>query len=434
MEIIAAGTEIKTITGKTVIVNSLLGEGGNSQVYAADYCGKQMVFKWVDASRWGNAAQSFYLCVKGKTDSGSPGSEFIWPLDITEPDGGSFGYVMERFSNQYSELTDLLRGHTRFASFKTAVDAALNFVNACWKLHNKGYIFYNLSDANFIINPVDGSVRMTDSEEIVPSGTTLNVLGTPRYMAPEIVMGNKMPDKYSDRFSMSSILFMLICMAHPLEGKRYLADCLTPASQKKLYGTDALFIMDKTNHDNAPDPRVQKNVLVIWPCLPDYVQELFQKAFSSTAIQNPNARPTELDWINTLVRFRSEIVRCQCGNEVFTQGGLPCLCESCKKKLEIPFRLEFAQYSIPGLPDSRIYRCQLGPCYAEEALNPMGRVLAKKNDPTVLGIRNMSNRSWNAFTSVGVPRMVAPDEVIPLKDGIQFEYNGTTVIIRKNVA
>ena len=78
------------------------------------------------------------------------------------------------------------------------------------------------------------------------------------------------------------------------------------------------------------------------------------------------------------------------------------------------------------------YRCQLGPCDAEEALNPMGRVLAKKDDPTKLGIRNLSKRSWNAVTSAGVPRKVAPDEVIPLKDGIQFTINEETVTIKTN--
>lgn len=429
---LASGYKVKTLLGFSVTVNKHLGEGGQGDVYAVDYNGKQMALKWYKPNGMGKNPNAFYDNIKNNVIRRSPSDEFLWPVDITEWKDGTFGYVMGLRPQGYYEITDFMLCHVRFGSYKTIIDAALHIVTAFRKLHNAGYSYQDLNDGNFFVDPKTGKVLICDNDNVAPNKTETGILGKPRYMAPEIVMGKKMPDKLSDRFSMSIILFILFCMTHPLEGKRYLADCLTPALQEKLYGSDALFIMDKANHDNAPDPRVQKNVLVIWPCLPDYVQDLFQKAFSSTAIQNPNARPTELDWINTLVRFRSEIVRCQCGNEVFTQGGVPCRCERCKKKLEIPFRLEFAQYSIPGLPDSRIYRCQLGPCDAEEALNPMGRVLAKKDDPTKLGIRNLSKRSWNAVTSAGVPRKVAPDEVIPLKDGIQFTINEETVTIKTN--
>ena len=38
-------------------------------------------------------------------------------------------------------------------------------------------------------------------------------------------------------------------------------------------------------------------------------------------IDKPSARPKEVDWLNVLTRFRSEIVPCRCGNEIFTQQG-----------------------------------------------------------------------------------------------------------------
>lgn len=44
------------------------------------------------------------------------------------------------------------------------------------------------------------------------------MLGKARYIAPEIVLGKNMPNSYSDRFSMTVILFMLFCIDHPFEG------------------------------------------------------------------------------------------------------------------------------------------------------------------------------------------------------------------------
>ena len=46
-------------------------------------------------------------------------------------------------------------------------------------------------------------------------------------MAPEIVAGG-VPDKYSDRFSLSVILFMLFYANHPFEGAKVVAcPCMT---------------------------------------------------------------------------------------------------------------------------------------------------------------------------------------------------------------
>ena len=100
--------------------------------------------------------------------------------------------------------------------------------------------------------------------------------------------------------------------------------------------------------------------------------------------------------------------------------------------LDLPYKLEFSEYAIPGIADSRIYRCQLGTCNADEALKPMGRVMAKKDDRSVLGLKNLSDRSWNATTPSGKAKKVMPGEVIPLKDGITFTINTETIQIKSN--
>ena len=100
--------------------------------------------------------------------------------------------------------------------------------------------------------------------------------------------------------------------------------------------------------------------------------------------------------------------------------------------MNIPFRLELSQYSIPAVKDSRIYRCQLGVCDEKVALNPVAHVLEKKSSPGALGIKNKSGKRWDAITTKGVSRKVAPDEVIPMKPGITFTIEDEKITIKSN--
>lgn len=425
------GYKIQTIDGRTVTVKKKLGEGGQGAVYLVDYNGAPMALKWYKASVM-NKADLFYSNLVSNKEHGSPSKEFLWPVDVTERVDGTFGYIMALKPDGFYEVSDFMLQNVKFKSFKTIIDAALNIVSAYRLLHNAGYSYQDLNDGNFFINPNNGRVLICDNDNVAPNKTETGIVGKPRYMAPEIVQGKNMPDTNSDLFSMSVILFILFCMTHPLEGKKSLVPCLSPALQEKLYGSEALFIMDADDNSNAPHPIVHKNILMIWPLLPKYMQELFRKAFSQKALQNPNARPKELEWIQNLVRFRSEIVNCSsCGYEVFTEDGRPVQCRKCKKQVAVPFRLVFNDYAIPGVSDSRIYKCQVCICKADEALTPMGRVLAKKDNPSLLGVRNLSAKSWNAVTPSGKAKHVAPDEVVPLIDGITFEIEGATIKIEK---
>jgi hypothetical protein len=193
-------------------------------------------------------------------------------------------------------------------------------------------------------------------------------------------------------------------------------------------------MQDISHPEYGPDRNAQPNVFVFWEALPSYMKDFFLKAFSQKAISNPGARPTELNWLQCLVRFRSEILRCQCGAEVLTENGNPTTCSRCKTKLRVPFRLSFtgSNYSIPGVPDSRIYRCQLGPCNANEALSPVGRVLANKSNPSQLGIRNLTEKYWDAETPSGKDKKVLPKDVVPLKGGIKLAIESEKIIIEEN--
>lgn len=160
-------------------------------------------------------------------------------------------------------------------------------------------------------------------------------------------MGDATPNSLADRFSMAVILFILFTNTHPFKSKRYMKPALTPEDERILLGSNPLFIMDPDRQDNAPHPVAHANLLCIWPCLPDYMKQIFLQTFSQKALKKASARPKELDWLCVLTRFRSEIILCPaCGNEIFTQDGRSCKCDQCGKLLHISFRLELADYTV----------------------------------------------------------------------------------------
>lgn len=431
---LSIGSSLRTKFGKTATVKSYIAEGGQGFVYVVDYDGHDMALKWYKQTGLGKEPDEFYDNIYQNVKRGSPSKEFLWPIDITEWQNDTFGYIMGLRPDGYYELTQYMLCKCRFSSYRAAINASLQIVSAFRKLHNDGYSYQDLNDGNFFIEPKKGSVLICDNDNVAPDQTQTGILGKPRYMAPEIVMGKSMPNSYSDRFSMAVILFLIFHLTHPLEGKRYLTPGLSPELQEKLYGTEALFTMDPDDHSNEPDPYVNRNVIAVWDCLPDYMRNIFFKSFShKTMLEKPTLRPSEKEWLNALTRFRSEIATCGCGNEVFTQGGIPCKCDSCGKMLSIPFRLELRDYCIPALKDSRIYRCQIDVCNEENALDPVALVVQKKDQPGILGIRNMSGKIWNAITTKGVSRKVMPDEIIPLKDGITFTVFDHTISINQNL-
>lgn len=423
-EKLAKGTRMKTILNGEIVVDRWLAEGGQGDVYVVKYNGEEKALKWYKPSGMGEKKEAFYENLKNNVMKGAPSPEFLWPLDITEWENGVFGYVMNLRPEGYYEVSDFMLTNVRFSSYHVLVDAALQIVSAYRILHNKGYSYQDLNDGNFFINPQNGKVLICDNDNVAPDGMETGIIGKPRYMAPEIVTRKEMPNSLSDRFSMSVILFILFTLNHPLEGKRSLVPAMTPKHQEALYGNKALFIMDENDKDNAPDPIIHRNVLMIWDFLPDYMRKLFLKAFSQTALQEPGARPREVEWVKSLVRFRSDIVPCQCGNEVFVQQGKPCVCEKCQSVIKIPYNLKLQDYSMPVVAGNKLYRCQLGPCNVNEALDLIGEVISKSN---AFGLRNCSGKIWNVITPSGKAKRVMAEEGIPMKDGLKFAVDMGTI-------
>lgn len=423
-----AGKVIMTDFGTPITIEKYLASGGQGDVYIVDYNGEKKVLKWYKPQALRDE-DAFYKNLKRNVEKGSPDKAFLWPEAITEKTEGSFGYVMDLRPDGYYELSRILASEKyNFSSFKAAAEACIRIVSAFRILHNNGYSYQDLNDGNFFINPETGDVLICDNDNVAPNGTNTGILGKPRYMAPEIVVGKGkvLPNTQSDRYSLAAILFLILFTSHPLEGRRWLeAPCMTDAVAEKLYGSDPLFIYDPDNSDNAPVRNIHTSVMNRWSFMPQYLKDVFLSAFSQQGLKDPNRRVREFDWLKVLVRFRSDIVKCSCGNEVFIQNAATTPCDECGKPVVVNNTIRLPEYSITAAKGSRVYRCQLGTCDADDALNPVAVVVSGQGG--ALGIKNKTANILDALTPSGKQKQVKPDDVVPFKPGIRIEVYDKTI-------
>lgn len=428
------GTVLKTQLGLSVVIDSYIAGGGQGDVYKVTYEGKKKALKWYKPGVFKNP-EAFRKNLENNVKKGAPDKSFLWPeaVALSNDGSGSFGYIMDLRPDSYKELTYFLctSGGGGFKSFKAVVEAGIQIVSAFRLLHINGYSYQDMNSGNFFIEPETGKVLICDNDNVAPNGTSTGIVGTPQYMAPEIVVGKAKPSARTDEFSLAVVLFMLLFTGHPLEGAHWAVPCLTPDIERALYGDKALFIFDPGDSSNRPVRGVHNNVLRIWGFMPQYVKDIFIRAFSQEAINDPNRRIKELDWLKVLVRFQSDIVRCPfCRNEIFVIGASSTKCDRCGKLYEVKNKLKLYEYSVTAAKKTRIYRCQLGICNAADALNPAADVIEKNGDPNLLGLRNVTNTIVSASTPSGKVNQVKPGEIIPLKAGISVKIFGGSIDIQ----
>ena len=422
------GTELKTDGFRNIKVGKELGRGGQGIVYHVMMDGKPKALKWYHERTFGDKRKQFYENLKNNIQIGSPASCFLWPQDsVVSHDYGSFGYIMDLRPSDYVGMPKFLLKQ-KFDSFRARANAMINIVNGFRILHNKGFSYQDLNDGNFFINPHNGDVLICDNDNVSYAGYSTGVLGKSRYMAPEVVLGQKMPDKATDRFSLALLLFMLACKAHPLEGAGATPPCMTPSIEKHIYGSNPVFIYDPANTSNRPVRGVHVNAITMWPTLPDYLRGAFVRAFSKGAMTYKPAsnayeapRLIEKEWLDVLVQFRNSIVPCVCKNEEFVANG-NFVCSACGKKLPLASSIKTAHHTVPAYPGVQILRMEVENSADEQAILPIAEVIAapgKPNDPYGYGVKNISKEIWRCITTTGQQRNLQPGEVMPAKPGIK---------------
>lgn len=422
MEELKKGERVKLTIGSEAIVVKELGRGGQGIVYLVELGGQQMALKWY----LNPPSDKFYKNLEENIQKGAPSDAFLWPEYLTMKQKGSYGYIMKLRPQGYYEFGQFLLAKKQFKSFEAMCNAAMKICEGFQKLHLCGYSYQDLNDGNFFIEPQTGDVLICDNDNVMPQGDKSGIMGKARYMAPEIV-GGKAPDKYSDRYSLSVILFLLFYGNHPLEGAKVLGcPCMTEKHEKEFYGSKALFIYDEHDKSNLPVRGVHNNVIKRWPAFPKILREQFKHEFSQECLKEPQKRMIESQWQKLIQQLRDMLVICpHCMGETFVEEPQFPQCISCGKNFSIAGAFDVNKRSLLLSPGTKVY--------VDMDNTPDIKVENVAGSKYPVQLRNTTPSNWTVETPSGKLKTIAPNELVPVKEGLKITLLGNIKGIIKTI-
>lgn len=406
------------------VVGQFLGGGGQGEVYRAELAGKPVALKWYLPQAATDAQRRRLETIIRK---GAPTQKFLWPIELAEAGAApGFGYVMPMREARFKGIARLMR-HDVDPSFRALATAGFELAHSFLQLHSKGLCYRDISFGNVFLDPNSGEILICDNDNVTVDGDPVTgVLGTPRFMAPEIVMGRAVPSIQTDLYSLAVLLFYIFIVHHPLEGSRELAiHCFDLAAMKQLFGAEPLFIFDPDDRSNQPVPGRHDNALTLWPLYPRFFRVLFVRAFTEGLRDPLHGRVREGEWRAAAVRLRDSIFYCGCGSENFFDAdeASPGTCWGCGRPLQPPFRIRFQRQLVMLNHDTRLYPHHLYEQRQYDFSAPVAAVARNPQQPDVWGLTNLSNDAWTFQPSSDVaPRTVEPGRSLTLSPGLRVNF------------
>lgn len=421
------GQSVPVNIGGAAEIICKLGEGGQGAVYKVSYMKREYALKW-----YGNNIKNidkFRKNLENNIRKKAPSESFIWPEFLTVKSGGGFGYLMKLRPEGYSDFSDFLLAKVHFSSIDAIINAALNITRAFRELHRCGFSYQDLNDGNFFIDHETGDVLICDNDNVAPYGENLGIAGKCRYMAPEVVRSLKLPDIHTDRFSLSVILFRLLFIDHPLEGKRTMCPCMTEQLEHKFYGTEPVFIFDPDNDSNRPVRGVHANVLRFWDVYPQFVKDMFIRAFSHDVMCGKSPRITDSEWVNMFLKLRDCKISCPCGCETFIDiQKHSSLCANCHSEIPRPPLLKTSSYSLVMFPKNKLYENHTD-CESTNFRTVTGEVIRSSGNSAIWGLRNRSGYPWTAKMKDGTEKKIDNNEVLVITRTKSVKFRNITAEI-----
>jgi serine/threonine protein kinase len=395
-----------------------LGAGGQGEVYRATWNGKAHALKLYYQDQ---GTQEQRAALERLIHKGAPTHSFLWPLRlVVDRHEGRFGYLMALREPRFRPTEDLMARRVH-ASFRALLHAALELADSFLQLHTGGLCYRDISFGNVFLDPATGEVRICDNDNVDVSGAAPSgVLGTPRFMAPEVVRGEAAPSADTDRFSLAVLLFYLLFAGHPLEGAREAEiRCLDLPAMNRLYGTDPLYIFDPKNNANRPVPGLHDNPTIFRLIYPAFLLQAFERSFTE-GLRYPPKRIVESVWRKNFARALDLLLACpSCQRQNFFDPSAQATarkCWQCSRVLGRPPLLRLDSGAVVLEPRRPLY-----PHHLQAESYDYGRRVAEvtqhPSDASQLGLKNLMESTWTLTRPDGSTVDVSPGKNAPLVVG-----------------
>ena len=438
------GERFQAEDGEVFSIIGHLGRGGQGEVYKVRSNRGEYAVKWYypDKCLKKINAAAFYRNLERNVEQGIPrlstgdaADQFIWPLKMIRRQNGSFGYLMNLFPTGYVPIGNVIRGQkkdasgrivpVRFSSWFARVTAALNIVRAFEILHAKGLSYQDINEGGFSIDPRTGNIFICDCDNVSPDKTNLGILGIRMFMAPEVVRGEKLPDRGTDEYSLAVILFRLFMHGHPMIGKEshYLRTDPGRTDQEidtQIYGSRPHYCLAEKNNINPPDPEMDRDVYKTCMLYPMVLMNAFNQVFTE-GVNDVSKRLTATDWRDVLTQVRDHLLVVDGREEFF----------GCRRSKPLPDDCRVLHYTgkleVLCTPGKILYDYHFDR-YSGYFDKAAGKIIPT-NRPGFIGILNESDKTirYKLDDKTGV---CAPGQRMPLLKGMELEINRTKIQVR----
>lgn len=430
---------LKTRDGRQIVADKPLGAGGQGEVWRATVDGRACAVKIYHPHTSTPAQREV---VERLVAKGPPAPYFLWPAGLVDdPQAGTFGYIMELREPRFHPLEDFMARRIE-PTIRALLNAATQLADGFLRLHSKGLCYRDISFANVFFDPRTGDVRICDNDNVDISGAASGgVLGTPRFMAPEVVRREASPTDHTDRYSLAVLLFFLLFGGHPLDGAREAnIRCLDVPALERLYGSEPLYIWDPQDASNRPVPGIHDNPIAFQSMYPRPVMDLFLRSFTE-GLYYPTKRVRESEWRREFGFAVDSLWLCGCGAENFcdnttalTASGQNCW--ACRRRLILPLRIRIelphtAGERSPVLLLSRETRLFGRHIDKKSDDNPpIAEVVPHPSNPQLFGLKNLTSEPWTLTRPDGSVVDIPPGRAAPLVSGNRINFGTATGEIR----
>ena len=396
-----------------------IGSGSQGQVYEVELAGERLALKWylpACIARDPGLERRLLAAIS----STAPNASFLWPLALLRPTAESqgllrcreqgFGYLMNLRPAGFVGAVEHYGGRLDL-SLASVLRACLELSAGFHDLHSRGLCYKDISLGNLFLQPASGRILICDNDNVDVDGRDPGgVLGTPGFIAPEVLMGRARPSANSDLHSLAVLLFRLLTRHDPFRGALELQiRCLDEPARRRLYGEDPVFVFDPGDPRNRPDPELHSAALLTWPIYPSGLQALFIQTFGP-GLRDAGQRVLTGQWRDELARTLDRRQICPaCGQENFrSHQSPPPPCWSCGAMLPPPLRLQLPCGSVVAAAGTTLHSHHFDPLQPPQVDQPLAEVVAHPSEAAILGLRNCGPTPWQVTLVQGQELQVEP--------------------------
>ena len=205
-------------------IREAIGEGAMAKVFKAydPDINRDLAIKVLKSQLRGDSEYHLRFLREAKGAGVLSHPNIVTVFDVGD-DGGHPYIAMELIEGP--TLSDLVGGSNKQLPVKTVVEIGIQLVRALDYAHKKGIVHRDVKPGNIMmirdsttIKVADFGICRIDNSDATQATQVGNVLGTPNFMSPEQVLGEKV-DSRSDLFSAGVVLYQVKTGHLPIDGE-----------------------------------------------------------------------------------------------------------------------------------------------------------------------------------------------------------------------